>query len=208
MAAPRPNTGESTDHAGLSHVSPLCKLIPRFSTRRLRSRKLRLPIYYSLIFSATLAWSCIGNGIGTARRVSTLDTSLSNNVYLLRTSEHVTESIPITQLSSYPMCEDDEPPEALLTPNPVVPFGHEKLLEGIKARVNDRVDVRVNERVNVRVSFLVGLDGQVQSAFVLDSGGTDDDSAILRAVRGWRYRPARCNGVPTSSEIRVRFSIP
>jgi TonB family protein len=105
------------------------------------------------------------------------------------------------------MCEDDQPPEALLTPNPVVPFVLEKLpVQGSGDRLNpDRVNLG---RVNVRVSFLVGLDGRVQSAFVLDSGGADDDSAVLRAVRGWRYRPARCNGVPTSSEIRVRFSIP
>jgi outer membrane biosynthesis protein TonB len=30
---------------------------------------------------------------------------------------------------------------------------------------------------------------------------------VLHAVRAWRYRPALCNGVPTDSEVRVRFTV-
>ena len=64
-----------------------------------------------------------------------------------------------------------------------------------------------DDDLNVRVSFIVGSDGHVHSAFVLDSGGSAEDQIVLRAVRFWRYRPALCNGVPTDSEARVRFSI-
>jgi TonB family protein len=57
------------------------------------------------------------------------------------------------------------------------------------------------------VSFIVGADGHVYSAFVLDSGGPGEDQIVLRAVRFWRYRPALCNGVPIDSEAQVRFRI-
>ena len=79
------------------------------------------------------------------------------------------------------------PPEALLTPDPLLHVQHGDL--------------------DVRVSFIVGSDGHVHSAFVLDSGGLDQDQIVLRTIRFWRYRPALCNGVPTDSEARVRFSI-
>jgi len=59
----------------------------------------------------------------------------------------------------------------------------------------------------VRVSFIVGSDGHVHDAFILDSGGPGEDQIVLRAVRFWRYRPALCNGVPIDSEALVRFSI-
>ncbi len=83
--------------------------------------------------------------------------------------------------------ETFRPPEALLTPDPLL-------------HVQD-------DDLQVRVSFIVGSDGHVHSAFVLDSGGADEDQIVLHAVRFWRYRPALCNGVPTDSEALVRFRI-
>jgi TonB family protein len=64
-----------------------------------------------------------------------------------------------------------------------------------------------DDDLHVRVSFIVGADGHVYSAFVLDSGGPGEDQIVLRAVRFWRYRPALCNGVPIDSEAQVRFRI-
>jgi len=64
-----------------------------------------------------------------------------------------------------------------------------------------------DDDLSVRVSFIVGSDGNVHSAYVLDSGGPDIDQIVLRAIRFWRYRPALCNGVPTDSEALVRFSL-
>ena len=106
---------------------------------------------------------------------------------LRRAPAHISEFSPVSQPLALPKCGNVRPPEALLTPDPLL-------------HVQD-------DDLNVRVSFIVGSDGHVHSAFVLDSGGSDEDQIVLRAVRFWRYRPALCNGVPTDSEARVRFSI-
>src|SRR6202171_4101764 len=106
---------------------------------------------------------------------------------LRRVPAHISEFAPVSEPLALPKCGNVRPPEALLTPDPLL-------------HVQD-------DDLDVRVSFIVGSDGHVHSAFVLESGGSDEDQIVLRAVRFWRYRPAFCNGVPTDSEARVRFSI-
>jgi TonB family protein len=106
---------------------------------------------------------------------------------LRRAPAHISEFSPVSEPLAVAKCGDVRPPEALLTPDPLLHIQDDDL--------------------DVRVSFIVGSDGHVHSAFVLDSGGSDEDQIVLRAVRFWRYRPALCNGVPTDSEARVRFSI-
>ena len=106
---------------------------------------------------------------------------------LSRVPAHISEFSPLAEPLALSKCGSVRPPEALLTPDPLLP-----------AEDGD---------APVRVSFIVGSDGHVHSAFVLDGAGTVEDEAVLRAVRQWRYRPALCNGVPTDSEARVRFSI-
>ncbi len=106
---------------------------------------------------------------------------------LHRVSAHISEFSPVSEPLALPKCGSLHPPEALLTPDPLL-------------------DVRDNLRV--RVSFIVGSDGHVHSPFVLDGGGPDEDKIVLHAVSYWRYRPALCNGVPTDYEALVRFSIP
>ena len=106
---------------------------------------------------------------------------------LRRVPAHISEFSPVSEPLALPKCGNVRPPEALLTPAPLL-------------HVQD-------DDLQVRVSFIVGSDGHVHSAFVLDSGGLDEDQIVLRAVRFWRYRPALCNGVPTDSEALVRFSI-
>ena len=106
---------------------------------------------------------------------------------LRRMPAHISEFSPVSEPLALPKCGNVRPPEALLTPDPLL-------------NVHD-------DDLRVRVSFIVGSDGHVHSAFVLDSGGPGEDQIVLRAVRFWRYRPALCNGVPTDSEARVRFSI-
>lgn len=107
--------------------------------------------------------------------------------HLRRAPAHVSELTPTMPAMAVPRCESVQPAEALLTPDPLLPIAPDGPL--------------------VRVSFVIGPDGRVHSPFVLYSGGANEDAAVLRAVRGWRYRPALCNGVPTDSEVRVRFSI-
>jgi TonB family protein len=107
---------------------------------------------------------------------------------LRRVPAHISEFSPVSEPLALPKCGSVRPPEALLTPDPLLRPEYDDL--------------------RVRVSFIVGTDGHVHSAFILDSGGPGEDRIVLRAVRSWRYRPALCNGVPTDSEARVRFTIP
>jgi len=104
-----------------------------------------------------------------------------------RVPAHISEFNPVSEPLALPRCGSVRPPEALLTPDPLLPAE--------------------NDDAPVRVSFIVGSDGHVHSAFVLNGAGADEDEAVLRAVRQWRYRPALCNGVPTDAEARVRFVI-
>jgi TonB family protein len=83
-------------------------------------------------------------------------------------------------------CGSLRPAEALATPDP--------LLDGTEARGR------------IAVSFIIGTDGRVHSPVVLESAGSDEDSTVLEAVRGWRYRPATCNAVPAETESKVEFS--
>jgi TonB family protein len=106
---------------------------------------------------------------------------------LRRVPAHISEFSPMLQPLALPRCGSVRPPEALLTPDPL-----------LHVQAGD---------LRVRISFIVGADGRVHSAFVLDSGGPGEDQFVLRAVRFWRYRPALCNGVPIDSEALVRFSI-
>ena len=83
-------------------------------------------------------------------------------------------------------CEEVQPPQALMTPNPAV--------------------VPVALRSHVKVSFIIGTDGRVHSPLILESAGPVGDRSVLRAVRLWRFRPATCNGVPTDIEDKIEFS--
>ncbi len=104
-----------------------------------------------------------------------------------RVPAHISEFSPVAEPLALPKCGDVRPPEALLTPDP--------LLQG------------QDDDLDVRVSFIIGADGFVHSAFILDSGSPEEDRLVLRTVNLWRYRPALCNGVPTDSEARVRFMV-
>ena len=110
----------------------------------------------------------------------------SLELQLRRLPAHLSEFSPVSEPLALPRCGDVRPPEALVTPDPMLPL---------------------DDDLRVRVSFIVGADGRVHSPFILDSGGPREDQAVLHAVRRWRYRPALCNGVPTESEARVQFGI-
>jgi TonB family protein len=101
-------------------------------------------------------------------------------------ASHRAEVMPSEWPLALPKCGDVRQPEALLTPDP---------------------PLYLDDNPKARVSFIIGPDGQVHSAFVLESGNHADDETILRTVRLWRFRPAMCNGVPTDSEAVIRFSL-
>jgi TonB family protein len=83
-------------------------------------------------------------------------------------------------------CEASEPPEPLATPNPLLDIAEPSS--------------------KVRVSFIIGTDGRVHSALILESAGPSEDRTILDTVRSWRYRPAMCNGTATETEAKIEFS--
>jgi TonB family protein len=93
-------------------------------------------------------------------------------------------SVPHTGAPAH--CEDNQLPEALTTPAPLM--------------------VPPASGVKVKVSFIVGADGRVHSPLILESAGTACDRSVLQTVRFWRYRPATCNGVPTDAEGKIEFS--
>ncbi|MGA2353454.1 MAG: energy transducer TonB [Terriglobales bacterium] len=81
-------------------------------------------------------------------------------------------------------------PKAISTPDPSVPRG---MLE---------------RQVSVSIWMIVDINGKPQDLKVSRSGGKEFDRSALEAVRGWRFKPAICNGQPISAHINVeiRFS--
>lgn len=138
----------------------------------------------SLAVTGVLAW-CSGTSPGAVipqpKPLSQVEKTLH------RSPAHISEFSPVSEPLALPKCGNVRPPEALLTPDPLL-------------HVHD-------DDMNVSVSFIVGADGHVHSAFVMEGGGPIEDQSVLRVVRLWRYRPALCNGVPTDAEARVRFRI-
>jgi TonB family protein len=135
-------------------------------------------------FGGILSWCVVNSPSRVAPRRPPLD-QVERTLH--RVPAHISEFAPVSEPLALPKCGNVRAPEALLTPDPPLQPQDDDL--------------------PVRVSFIVGADGHVHSAFILDSGGPGEDQVVLRAVRSWRYRPAFCNGVPTDSEALVRFSI-
>jgi len=99
---------------------------------------------------------------------------------------HDSEFAAMDQPAAGAACGALRPPQALATPDPFL----------------DETDLNAK----VSVSFIIGIDGRVHGALILESAGPNEDRTILDAVRFWRYRPATCNGVPTEAEAKVEFS--
>jgi len=159
--------------------------ISRALARRAAAHKSFACIALIIAVSYAVAWSSVVK----PQRVNPAHHPLWQSEHSLRrVPAHISEFGPASPALALPRCGHVRPPEALLTPDPLLPTADDNLL--------------------VRVSFIVGSDGHVYSAFILNSVGPDQDRAVLRTVRQWRYRPALCNGVPTDFEARIRFSIP
>jgi TonB family protein len=143
--------------------------------------------------AASLLLVALGGVSGWSATSTPFRIELNQPALVIREAElrhlpaHLSEFSPVSEPLALPRCGDVRPPEALVTPDPLLQLEDENL--------------------RVRVSFIVGADGRVHSPFILDSGGPTGDQVVLRAVRRWRYRPALCNGVPTDSEARVQFGI-
>jgi TonB family protein len=106
--------------------------------------------------------------------------------HLWNAAIHDSEFATLVHTASRISCGAAEPPQALATPDPSLEEA------GVKSKIS--------------VSFIIGTDGHVHSPLILESAGPSEDRTVLDAVRYWRYRPARCNGVPTDAEAKVEFS--
>jgi TonB family protein len=130
---------------------------------------------------------CLASVKSVPAVVAAGQTSLSEREHVVWTSAvHGSEFAAMTHPASRPECEAAQPPQALATPDPLL--------------------VGTDPNAKVSVSFIIGIDGRVHSALILESAGPSEDRTILDAVRFWRYRPAMCNGVPTEAEAKVEFS--
>ncbi len=139
---------------------------------------------------AVLAALVLAAGLGasvapSSRRAVTVPPLREREQALRRIAAHTSEFAPVYESGVSANCAHTRLPEALLTPDPAMQD--------------------LSEDLHIRVSFIIGADGRVHSAFILNSGGRNPDRAILRAVRHWRYRPALCNGFPTAMEAQVSF---
>ena len=143
--------------------------------------------WWFLALMAAVPALCLASVDATPARIAGAQAALAAREHQLWNSAiHDSEFATLVHAASRTSCGAAEPPQALATPDP--------LLE--KADLHSKVSV----------SFIIGTDGRVHSPLILESAGPSEDRTVLDAVRFWRYRPARCNGVPTDSEAKVEFS--
>jgi TonB family protein len=83
-------------------------------------------------------------------------------------------------------CEQSASPEPIATPRPLF--------------------VRRQTPGKTVVSFIIGVDGHVHNPLIIEDSGEPRNSAVLSAVRSWRFRPAMCNGAPAEADGTVEFS--
>lgn len=134
----------------------------------------------------TMVAAGLASAYGHDSPVRTVQASLASRERQLWTSPLRDSKFAAMRHSTGANCEASLPPEPLATPNPLLDV----------AAPNSRVSV----------SFIIGVDGRVHSALILESAGPSEDRTILDTVRSWRYRPAMCNGAATETEAKVEFS--
>jgi TonB family protein len=148
---------------------------------------MRLRKWWYLVLMVSASATGLASVKSTPARSAGGQTSLiMREQHIWSSAAHDSEFAAMPHAASRTTCAAAQPPQALATPDP--------LLE--EADLNSRVSV----------SFIIGTDGRVHSALILESAGPNEDRTVLDAVRFWRYRPALCNGVPTDSEAKVEFS--
>jgi TonB family protein len=142
---------------------------------------------FSLILVALVPTLCLASVESVSARIGGGLTALAEREHRVWSSAvHDSEFAAMPHTASRAPCGAAQPPQALATPDPLL----------------DEADLSSK----ASVSFIVGTDGRVHSALILESAGPSEDRTILDAVRFWRYRPALCNGVPTEAEAKVEFS--
>jgi TonB family protein len=148
-----------------------------------------MPIY-RLWFLTWIVWVpalCLASIVSVPQQIAGGQVSLAQREqHVWSSAVHDSEFASMEHPNTRAECGAVQPPQALATPDPLL----------------DETDLSSK----VSVSFVIGTDGRVHSALILESAGANEDRTILDAVRFWRYRPALCNGVPTEAEAKVEFS--
>lgn len=143
-----------------------------------------------LLLVVLIAWvpaMCFASVDSFSRKIAGGQVSLAEREHRVWNSAvHDSEFAAMEQPAARAACGAVQAPEALATPDPLLDESE------LSAKIS--------------VSFIVGTDGRVHSALILESAGANEDRTILDAIRFWRYRPATCNGVPTEAEAKVEFS--
>jgi TonB family protein len=143
--------------------------------------------WWLLVLIASVQALCLASVDATPARIASGQAHLAAREHQLWNSAiHDSEFATLIHTASRTSCGAAEPPQALATPDPLL----------------EETDLHSK----VSVSFIIGTDGRVYSPLILESAGASEDRTVLDAVRFWRYRPARCNGVPTDAEAKVEFS--
>lgn len=78
------------------------------------------------------------------------------------------------------------------------------VLESVKA-VYPADELGKHMEASVLLLATVEVDGSVSAASVLESGGDSFDRAAIAALKQWRFSPAKRQGVPFVSQVRVPF---
>jgi TonB family protein len=140
-----------------------------------------------LVGIVSISALCLASIGSSPEQISGARVSLAEREHHVWSSAvHDSEFATVAHPAARNECGAVQPPQALATPDPLLD------------------ETELNAKVSV--SFLIGTDGRVHSALILESAGPNEDRTILDAVRFWRYRPALCNGVPTEAEAKVEFS--
>jgi protein TonB len=84
----------------------------------------------------------------------------------------------------------DTPPKRLSGKAPLFPVSH--LMNGTKGKVV--------------VSFTVGVDGKASEFKIIESTDPKFSDHVVIALREWRFRPAKKDGVDVPARIRQSFS--
>jgi len=79
------------------------------------------------------------------------------------------------------------PPRGTSTPDPALPW-------------------RAANDSNVMLELIVNAKGTPQDVKIIRSGGKSFDENAVRAVRGWHFQPATCNGIPMATMISVEVN--
>jgi len=137
----------------------------------------------SIVWASAL---CLASVVSIWTRTAGQTSLPERERHIWSSAVHGSEFAALPHAASRSTCAAAQPPQALATPDPLLEVA--------------------DENSKVSVSFIIGTDGRVHSALILESAGPYEDRTVLAAVRFWRYRPALCNGVPTDSEAKVEFS--